>query len=89
MTLKIVDLFCGAGGFSEGFRQAGFDIILGVDNWDIALQTFEHNHFCKSTKLDVRDIHSLPKCDVIIGSPPCQSFSNANQYQKKVDLSCM
>lgn len=31
MKLKVIDLFCGAGGFSEGFRQAGLEIILGVD----------------------------------------------------------
>jgi DNA (cytosine-5)-methyltransferase 1 len=30
---KVVDLFCGAGGLSAGFRAAGFKIIAGVDNW--------------------------------------------------------
>ena len=39
----VLDLFCGAGGFSEGFRQQGFDIVLGVDNWQPAIDTFNHN----------------------------------------------
>ena len=30
--MKVVDFFCGGGGFSEGFRQAGFDIVFAVDN---------------------------------------------------------
>jgi site-specific DNA-cytosine methylase len=31
MVLKVIDLFCDAGGFSEGFKQAGLEILLGVD----------------------------------------------------------
>ena len=41
--MKVIDLFCGCGGFSEGFRQAGFEIVLGVDIWDIACKSFEAN----------------------------------------------
>ena len=39
-----IDLFCGAGGLSLGFQQAGFNIIVGVDNEPAALETFEFNH---------------------------------------------
>ena len=35
-----IDLFCGAGGLSLGFQQAGFNIIVGVDNEQAALDTF-------------------------------------------------
>ena len=38
-----VDLFCGAGGFSLGFIQAGFHVIAGVDNDHIAMQTYLMN----------------------------------------------
>jgi len=76
--LKVIDLCCGAGGFSEGFRQAGFDIILGVDIWDTALESFKHNHKCDVWQMDIRDVIDLPRCDVIIGSPPCQNFSSLN-----------
>lgn len=44
-NLTVIDFFCGAGGFSEGFKQQGFDIIQGVDNWKPAIDTFNHN-FC-------------------------------------------
>lgn len=37
---KVIDFCCGAGGLSEGFRQAGFEIILGIDIWETALATF-------------------------------------------------
>ena len=39
-----IDLFCGAGGLSQGFQQTGFEIIVGVDNDQAALDTFEYNH---------------------------------------------
>ena len=40
----VADLFCGIGGFSKGFEKAGFEIIFGLDNWKIALETFKNNH---------------------------------------------
>ena len=42
--LTCVDLFCGAGGLSKGFLDAGYDVILGVDYDDAALETFRNNH---------------------------------------------
>jgi len=39
----VVDLFAGAGGLSEGFRQAGFSITVGMDNDPDATATFAHN----------------------------------------------
>ena len=41
--LTCVDLFCGAGGFSRGFLDAGYDVVLGVDYDDAALETFQRN----------------------------------------------
>ena len=87
--LTVVDFFCGAGGFSEGFRQAGCSIVLGVDIWKPAISTFQYN-FPKSQVLlkDVgrfseQDIHQLiPNADIIIGSPPCQLFSTSNNCGK-------
>lgn len=78
MKLKVIDLFCGAGGFSEGFTQAGLEIILGVDSWEDAIKSYRENQKCDGWIRDIRDITTLPKCDVIIGSPPCQCFSGAN-----------
>ena len=83
--LTVIDFFCGAGGFSEGFRQQGFDIIMGVDNWLPAIETFNHNFGLNCKPMDmlafqdsVDEIETLPDTDVIIGSPPCTSFSSSN-----------
>lgn len=40
---KLLDLFCGCGGLSYGFQQAGFDVLLGIDNDETALKTFKKN----------------------------------------------
>jgi DNA (cytosine-5)-methyltransferase 1 len=87
--LTVIDFFCGAGGFSEGFRQAGFDIIWAIDNWSAAVDTHNENHSNTLTICDdVIRISSLPDkefdeiipdSDVIIGSPPCTFFSNSNK----------
>ena len=83
--LTAVDLFSGCGGFSYGFQQAGFHVILGVDNSKIALETFEKNHNnSKALLLDLHKDNAIDKIvneaknieiDVIIAGPPCQGFS--------------
>jgi DNA (cytosine-5)-methyltransferase 1 len=83
--LTVIDFFCGAGGFSEGFRQKGFEIKKGYDNWQPAIDTFNHNFETDSVvknlldfKESIEEIDLLPNTDVIIGSPPCVSFSSSN-----------
>ena len=83
--LTVIDLFSGCGGFSYGFQQAGYHVILGVDNSAVALKTFEKNHNnSKTLLLDLHDDDSINKIieskgnhnvDVIIAGPPCQGFS--------------
>ncbi len=87
--LTVIDVFCGAGGFSEGFEKAGFTILRGYDNWKTARDTFEYNHpgseaiggdIIELSKLPDKEFHSIfPDSDIIIGSPPCVSFSNSNR----------
>lgn len=84
--LTVIDFFCGAGGFSEGFRQQGFKVICGVDNWKPAVETFNYNFGLNSTVIDIREfskdielIEKLPNTDIILGSPPCVSFSSSNK----------
>ncbi len=84
--LKVIDFFCGAGGFSEGFRQMGFDIICGYDHWKPATDTFNHNFNLNCEiknildfKTSIEEIESLPETEIIIGSPPCVSFSSSNK----------
>lgn len=84
-NLTVIDFFCGAGGFSEGFKQQGFKVIHGVDNWKPAIDTFNYNFGLSSATQDIIEfgqnlelIEKLPNTDIIIGSPPCVSFSNSN-----------
>jgi DNA (cytosine-5)-methyltransferase 1 len=42
--MTVIDFFCGGGGFSEGFRQAGFKVIWAIDNWKPAVNTHKENH---------------------------------------------
>lgn len=51
--LRVLDLYCGAGGFSEGFRQAGFDVVVGIDNWQIALDSHKLNGLGASLNYDM------------------------------------
>ena len=87
--LSVIDFFCGAGGFSEGFRQMGFKIEKGYDNWKPAIETYNHNFGTKSKIKNILDFHNsiedineLPNTDIILGSPPCVSFSSSNKSGK-------
>jgi site-specific DNA-cytosine methylase len=80
--LTVGDLFCGAGGFSEGFRQAGFKVAWGVDSWGPAVSTFGHNfRGARAVKADLLefDLETLEPVDVLVGGPPCTHFSLANK----------
>lgn len=88
---KVVDLFSGCGGFSYGFETAGFHVVLGVDNDEVALKTFAANH--KNSKTLAIDLHKDKAIetiinvigdntiDVIIAGPPCQGFSLTGSRQ--------
>lgn len=92
---KLIDLFCGAGGLSRGFYEEGFEVILGIDNDEMALKTFQENHGnTVSMNLDLYKKDSLYKVkeeffkhadslDVLIGGPPCQGFSLAGKRDEE------
>jgi DNA (cytosine-5)-methyltransferase 1 len=88
-TLTAVDVFCGAGGASEGMRQEGVKILLGIDIWPLAAQTFSHNQDAPCWQRDmltqtasVERIEEIPDSSILTGSPPCVSFSNSNRSGK-------
>lgn len=87
--MRVADFFCGGGGFSEGFRQAGFQIVFAVDKWEPAVTTYKGNKpgvnviqddVIRISKLDDEEFERIvPDSEVIIGSPPCQAFSHSNK----------
>lgn len=94
-SLNVLDLFCGCGGLSRGFIDAGYKVALGIDFDDAALKSFAANHGdAEALKLDLFDhdnIHVIEsmlqerdiKIDVLVGGPPCQGFSLAGP--RKID----
>lgn len=72
-----IDLFCGAGGLSAGFQEAGFRCVYAIDNNQSALDTYQHNFQDHIQQDDITEDLVLPRADVIIGGPPCQGFSSA------------
>lgn len=83
--MRIVDLFCGCGGLSLGFIEAGFDVISAYDNWDEAIEIYKKNFSHPIYKQDLTDVNLSSKIiseqqpDMIIGGPPCQDFSSAGK----------
>ncbi len=85
--IEVLDIFAGAGGFSCGFKLAGYNIIGGIeiDKW--AGETFSFNHSNANVLItDIQDLsdteikRAFPnKPKVIIGGPPCQGFSICNK----------
>jgi len=91
--LKVLDLFCGAGGFSLGFKQANYEIVCGLDNFEPVLRTFSYNF--SSSHIILEDIKKVTSkrikeevgdIDVIIGGPPCEAFTLASSKIQKDPL---
>ena len=81
--MKVADLFCGAGGMSLGLIAAGHDVVYAVDSWSVAVDHYSRN---VGNHAVVGDIGSaaleIPDVDMVVGGPPCQDFSRANQTSK-------
>ena len=62
--MQTIDLFCGCGGLTAGFRAAGFENLVGFDNWQAALDTYSANNPDQGEMLDLGDLsaslESLP-----------------------------
>ena len=90
--MNVLDLFCGCGGISLGFKLSGFNIIGGVDNDPDSIKTFQKNFpeskaICESL-LEYSDEKIIEdfgdkEISVVVGGPPCQGFSSANRWQKE------
>lgn len=94
-ALKMVDLFCGAGGLSLGFTQEGFVTALANDIQECCVDTYAHNHpetprdhivlgDIKDVMEGLEELVCGQKIHIVVGGPPCQGFSMANR-QRLID----
>lgn len=83
-NLNIIDLFCGAGGFSLGFERCGFNSVLAIDKWPDAVKTYNINKegdvaqsidICDFSNDKLTELAKTKRICGIIGGPPCQGFS--------------
>ncbi len=83
----IVDLFCGAGGLSFGFKNQGFEISAGVDVDENCRYPYQANIEAPFIRTDVSEItreemlelFDPHKIKILVGCAPCQPFSKYNQ----------
>ncbi|SCG38471.1 DNA cytosine methyltransferase [Micromonospora coxensis] len=90
---RVLDLFAGAGGLSQGFQQAGFEIVGASDIDPDACATYKLNFpeaevVCDDIRLP--EVHErLVKVgrgvDVVVGGPPCQAFSQVRNHSRIID----
>jgi len=88
----VVDLFAGAGGISEGFRQAGFSVIAGSDNDPDAAATYALNFpealvitgDIRAKKIKEQILDAARSASVLVGGPPCQAFSQVRNHTRLI-----
>ena len=90
--LNVIDLFCGCGGMSKGLTDAGLNVLAGIDIWDKAVESYNKNNnhpaYCYDlTELPPEQFNELYNkenkiVDILVGGPPCQSFSIAGKRDK-------
>jgi len=97
IKISAVDLFCGAGGLTNGLRRAGIDVVAGIDIDDGCRYAYEHNNrparfvhddIAKVSADTIRqhwDRSGDLSLRLLVGSPPCQPFSSANTRKKSSD----
>ncbi|MES0171903.1 DNA cytosine methyltransferase [Mesorhizobium sp. M0006] len=84
---SVVDLFCGAGGLTHGFRLEGYDVVAGIDVDEDCRYAYEHNNDAPFLRKDITALTSeeLSKLfhpnepRILVGCAPCQPFSTYNQ----------
>ncbi|GLQ96827.1 DNA (cytosine-5-)-methyltransferase [Dyella mobilis] len=87
--IRVLDLFCGTGGFSHGFESTGhFKVTAGLDLLHDRVTSFHRNHrFATAVAADIRKFSTAElgdlalNPDVIIGGPPCQGFSSIRPFR--------
>lgn len=87
--LRVLDLFCGAGGLSHGFEQSGeFVTTCGLDLLPDRIESFSANHRYANgisgdlTTYELEELAEIAEpVDVVVGGPPCQGFSSIRPFR--------
>ncbi len=79
--MRVLDLFCGAGGLSLGFRDEGFSI-TGADNNPYSGKIFSINHIGEFIDIDLTEKPVTDSFDIIVGGPPCRPWSTVNLQRR-------
>ncbi|MBQ4775281.1 MULTISPECIES: DNA cytosine methyltransferase [Pectobacterium] len=93
MTVKVIDLFCGAGGLTHGLQLAGLDVVAGIDLEGECCFPYEKNNnsafieqdITKVTKEELLDLYGDASIKVLAGCAPCQPFSKYTQGKDKAE----
>lgn len=83
--MRAVDLFAGAGGWTEGARLAGVEVVAAINHWPAAVEWHARNHpetahFCQDAAL--LDPRALPAFDVLLASPECRGHARARGKER-------
>jgi len=95
--LTAVDLFCGAGGLTEGLKQAGFTVLGAVESAPLASDAYKSNHpatlvlqrdIRRVSPVDLMDQVGLKRgeLDLLAGCPPCQGFSTMRTHRRGTNV---
>ena len=92
--LTAVDLFCGAGGLSEGLRQAGWEVVVAADHDPDACATYRANfpkaHLVEGDLTDPVNHGDVTvavggaRLDLLAGGPPCQAYSQIHNHDRLI-----
>lgn len=90
MMHDVVSIFSGGGGLDLGFVKEGYNIVWAIDNAPNAVATYKENigNHIICDDINNVDLVSIPKADIVIGGPPCRSFSLAGNRHMTEFLKC-